>query len=36
MDIDEQSKIHLNGVPQFISIRAEKGNVPCKALVKNA
>jgi pimeloyl-ACP methyl ester carboxylesterase len=28
MCIDEQSKINLNGVPQFISIRAEKENAP--------
>lgn len=28
MYIDEQSKLNLNGVPQFISIRAEKENAP--------
>lgn len=28
MCIDEQSKINLNGVPQFVSIRAEKENAP--------
>lgn len=28
MHIDEQSKIDLNGVPQFVSIRAEKENAP--------
>lgn len=28
MHINEQSKINLNGVPQFISIRAEKENAP--------
>lgn len=28
MYIDEQSKLNLNGVPQFISIRAEKENTP--------
>lgn len=28
MYIDEQSKMNLNGVPQFISIRAEKENAP--------
>lgn len=28
MYIDEQSKINLNGVPQFVSIRAEKRNAP--------
>lgn len=28
MYIDEQSKIDLNGVPQFVSIRAEKENSP--------
>lgn len=28
MYIDEQSKINLNGVPQFVSIRAEKENAP--------
>ena len=28
MYIDEQSKMALNGVPQFISIRAEKENAP--------
>ncbi|MCU6734484.1 alpha/beta fold hydrolase [Diplocloster agilis] len=28
MHIDEQSKMNLNGVPQFVSIRAEKENSP--------
>lgn len=28
MYLDEQSKMYLNGVPQFISIRAEKENSP--------
>ncbi|MDO4273229.1 MAG: alpha/beta hydrolase [Eubacteriales bacterium] len=28
MYIDEQSKINLNGMPQFVSIRAEKENAP--------
>lgn len=28
MYIDEQSKMNLNGMPQFISIRAEKENAP--------
>lgn len=26
MYIDEQSKMNINGVPQFVSIRAEKEN----------
>lgn len=28
MCINEQSKINLNGVPQFVSIRVEKENAP--------
>lgn len=28
MYIEEQAKINLNGVPQFVSIRAEKEHAP--------